>query len=201
MKLIINLILMALVGALCYLLFFGIREPIAFGDTKKARLDAVTDRLKQVRYAQEFHRDITGKFANSFDSLKYVLENDSFTIVKILGDPDDPSGQSFKRIETRIAAKDSLNSLFQNPESKIKIQLDSLPFVPYGGGAKFEIQADTMTYQKTLVNVTEVRTKWKIFMGERFGDPKYARYDNTYYPENFIKFGDMSAPNLGGNWE
>ena len=84
MRLIINLILIAVVALLGYLLFFGIKEPIAFGDAKKERLGAVTDRLKQVRYAQEFHRDITGEFANSFDSLNHVLTTDSFTIVKII---------------------------------------------------------------------------------------------------------------------
>jgi len=59
MRLIINLILIALIGALGYLLYFGIKEPISFGDAKTERVNAVTDRLKQVRYAQEFYRDIT----------------------------------------------------------------------------------------------------------------------------------------------
>jgi len=199
MRLIINLILIAIVGVLGYLLYFGIKEPIFFGEAKKERLGAVTDRLKQVRYAQEFYRDITGKFANSFDSLKYVLETDSFTLVKIIGNPDDPNGD-FTRIETKKSAKDSLAFLFNDPKSKVKIVLDSLPFVPYGNGARFSIQADTLTYQKTLVNVTEVSTYWKTFMGE-YADPSYQRYDNLYFPNNPVKFGDMSGPNLGGNWE
>ncbi len=199
MRLIINLILIAVVALLGYLLFFGIKEPIAFGDAKKERLEAVTDRLKQVRYAQEFHRDITGKFANSFDSLKYVLNTDSFTIVKIIGNPDDPNGE-FTRIESKKSAKDSLSFLYNNPKSKVKIVLDSLPFVPYGGGARFTIQADTLTYQKTLVTVTEVGTQWRTFMG-KYADTKYQRYDNLYFPNNSVKFGDMSGPNLGGNWE
>lgn len=199
MRLIINLILIAIVALLGYLLFFGIKEPIAFGDAKKERLEAVTDRLKQVRFAQEFYRDITGNFANSFDSLKHVLTTDSFTIVKIIGNPDDPNGE-FTRIENKKAAKDSLAILYNDPKSKIKIVLDSLPFVPYGGGARFSIQADTLTYQKTLVTVTEVGTQWKTFMG-KYADPKYQRYDNLYFPNNLVKFGDMSGPNLGGNWE
>ena len=199
MRLIINLILIAVVAALGYLLFFGIKEPIAFGDAKKERLAAVTDRLKQVRYAQEFHRDITGKFANSFDSLIHVLRTDSFTLVKIIGNPDDPNGE-FRRIETKKSAIDSLTYLYNDPKSKVKIVLDSLPFVPYSGGARFSIQADTLTYQKTLVNVTEVGTQWKVFMG-KYGDRRYQRYDNLYFPENMVKFGDMSGPNLGGNWE
>lgn len=199
MRLIINLILVAIVGLLGYLLFYGIKEPIAFGDAKKERLEAVTNRLKQVRFAQEFHRDITGKFANSFDSLQYVLRTDSFTIVKIKGDPDDPNAE-FTRIETKKSAIDSIKTLFNDPKSKVKIELDSLPFVPYGGGARFSIQADTLTYQKTLVNVTEVGTPWKTFMG-KYADEKYQRYDNLYFPESLVKFGDMSGPNLGGNWE
>ncbi|MEM6966623.1 MAG: hypothetical protein AAF573_17795 [Bacteroidota bacterium] len=200
MRLIINLVLVALIAALGYLLFYGIREPIAFKDTKTERLDAVTDRLKQIRYAQEFYRDITGKFAPSFDSLKYVLERDSFTLVKIIGNPDDPNGD-FVRTEKKRSAKDSIAYLLKSPDSKIKIVLDSLRFVPYSGGAEFEIQADTLTYQKTLVNVTQVSTRWKTFMGSKFGDIKYARYDNTYDPANLVRFGDMSAPNLSGNWE
>ncbi len=199
MRLIINLILIAVVAVLGYLLFFGIKEPIAFGDAKKERLTAVTDRLKQVRFAQEFYRDITGKFANNFDSLKHVLSTDSFTIVKIIGNPDDPNGE-FTRIEYKRSAKDSLTHLYNDPSNKVKIVLDSLPFVPYGGGARFSIQADTLTYQKTLVSVTEVGTPWKTFMG-KYADVKYQRYDNLYFPENLVKFGDMSGPNLGGNWE
>lgn len=200
MRLIINLILIVVIGLLGYLLFYGIKEPIAFGDAKKERLAAVTDRLKQVRFAQEFYRDITGEFADNFDSLKHVLETDSFTVVKIIGNPDDPNDTNFQRIETKKSAKDSIEYLNNNPDNKVKIVLDSLPFVPYGGGAKFSIQADTLTYQKTLVTVTEVGTKWKTFMG-KYGDEKYQRYDNLYFPENMVKFGDMSGPNLGGNWE
>lgn len=199
MRMIINLILIALIGALGYLLFYGIQEPISFGDAKKERVDAVTDRMKQIRYAQEFHRDITGRFASSFDSLRYVLSNDSFTLVKIIGDPDDANG--FTRTEKKRSAKDSIATLLADPVSKIKIVLSELEEVPYSDGAKFQIKADTLTYQKTLVNVTEVSTQWRTFMGEKFGDIKYARYDNTYDPDNILKFGDMSAPNLSGNWE
>ncbi len=201
MRLIINLILIAIIGALGYWLVYGIKEPISFGDAKTERVDAVTDKMKQIRYAQEFYRDITGRFAGSFDSLKYVLTNDSFTLVKIIGDPDDPTGANFQRTEKKRSAKDSIATLMADPTSKIKIVLDGLENVPFSDNATFEIKADTLTYQKTLVNVTEVSTKWRTFMGEKFGDIKYSRYDNTYDPDNILKFGDMSAPNLSGNWE
>lgn len=194
MRLVINLLLLAIIGALAYMLYFGIQEPIAFNTAKTARLDAVTSKLKEIRKAQEAYRGITGKYAHSFDTLNHVLKNDSFLIVKIIGDPDDPTSGNFVRTENYVMAADSMRSL------GLFDKLDDFANVPFSDGEVFELMADTLTYQKTLVNVVECRTRYRTFMGD-YADPKYAKYDNTYDPSNFVKFGDMSAPNLGGNWE
>ena len=193
MRLIINLLLLAIVGALAYMLIFSIQEPIAFNTAKVARLEAVTSKLKDIRVAQECYRGIKGGFAPSFEELTSTLKNDSFLIVKITGDPDDPDGE-FIRTESYRMAADSMRSL------GLYDKLDNFAMVPNSDGAKFEMQADTMTYQKTLVQVVECRTKFASFMGE-YSDPKYSKYDNTYSPSNYVKFGDMGSPNLGGNWE
>ena len=78
--------------------------------------------------------------------------------------------------------------------------MDSLRYVPYTDGKAFEIAADTMTYQSTLVNIVEVGTRWKNFMG-KYASTNYSKYDNSYDPNRMLKFGDMNAPNLAGNWE
>ena len=49
----INLILLAIVSFLVYLLVQSIREPIAFKAVKDAREAAVVDKLMQIRQAQE----------------------------------------------------------------------------------------------------------------------------------------------------
>ena len=193
MRLVINLLLIAIIGALAYMLYFGIQEPIAFNTAKTNRLDAVTTKLKQIRTAQEAYRGIKGEFASSFEDLSSTLKNDSFLIVKIIGNPDDPNGD-FVRTESYVMAADSMRSL------GLLDKLDDFQSVPFSEGQKFELQADTMTYQKTLVHVVECRTPWKAFMGD-YSDPKYAKYDNTYDPSNYVKFGDMNSPNIGGNWE
>ena len=82
----------------------------------------------------------------------------------------------------------------------IQYKLDSLGIVPFSGGKTFQIAADTITYQQTLVNVLEVKTLKADFMGP-FASKKYARYDANYDPNSYLKFGDMNAPNLTGNWE
>ena len=91
MRLLINLILAAIVVGLVWVLINSIREPIAFKAEKEKRERAVVDKLMQIRSAQEAFRDIKGGFAPDFDTLAYVLKNDSFAIIKVIGDPDDPN--------------------------------------------------------------------------------------------------------------
>ncbi|MCB0689613.1 MAG: hypothetical protein KDC53_23900 [Saprospiraceae bacterium] len=194
MKLVINLLLFALIGGLAYLLVYSIQEPIKFKAEKDKRQNAVIDKLITIRKMQEFYRDIKGgEFAPSFDSLSYTLKTGDFRNIKVVGDPDDPNFSGKITYDTTyIPAIDTIEAL--------GINLDSLAYVPYTDGIKFEIQADTLTYQSTLVNVVQVGVPIKSFMGQ-YGDPKYARYDNSYKPNNLIKFGDMTKPNLAGNWE
>lgn len=192
MKQIISIVLVAVIAFLGYALIEGIKEPIAFQKVKKERKDVVVAKLETIRKAQEYYKDITGKFASDFDSLRYVLKNDSFVIENIIGDPDDPTGQEFERIIIKRSAIDSIN--------KLGLVLDDMESVPFSDGAKFSIEADTLTYQSTLVSVTEVGTRWKDFMGE-YASKKFSKYDNSYDPNQRLKFGDMNAPNLSGNWD
>lgn len=193
MRLIINLLLIAAIFAGVWLLISSIREPIAFSAEKAKREQAVIDKLKQIRDAQEMYRNISGHYATSFDTLSYVLSNDSFMIVQAFGDPDDPSNtEKIRRDTIYKAAKDSLANLTWN--------VDSLRYVPYGQGATFTIMADTLTYQSTIVDVVEVGVQRKVFMG-KYADKRFARYDDKYDPESAIKFGNMFAPNTAGNWE
>ncbi len=193
MKTIINLILLLVVGFLIYALYMNIREPIAFQAEKKVRKDVVVNKLEKIRSAQEIYRLVTGEFAPSFDTLSQVIKNDSIKIITTFGNEDDVNATEEFRQE--ISYKSAYDSLM----AKAPMNLDSLRYIPFDGGV-FDIAADTMTYQSTLVNVVEVGTRWKNFMGP-FSDDKYRKYDNSYNPDALIKFGNMNAPNLSGNWE
>ena len=193
MRLVINLILLAIVAGLLALLIGGIREPIAFQSEKLKRERAVVDKLMQIRQVQEAFRTIKGGFAPDFDSLSKVMTYDSFMIIKVIGDPDDPTYTGEITYDTSYSpAIDSMNAM--------GINLDSLRYVPYTEGLAFDIAADTITYQSTVVNVVEVGIPRKAFMGP-YADPRFAKYDNGYDPNSYVKFGNMNAPNLSGNWE
>ena len=193
MRKIINLALIALIALFVWVLISGIREPILFKAELDKREGAVEERLKEIRVAQELHRDITGGFAPTFDSLNYVLRNGRIPTISVFGDPDDPSNTEAIRYDTSyVNASDKVVEL--------ELNLDSLRYVPFSNNEVFSIFADTLTYQSTLVHVVEVGVEQSKFIG-KLADPRYARYDNSYDPKRFLKFGDRNAPNTSGNWE
>ena len=190
MRLIISLVLAAIVAFLAYMLYMNIKEPITFHAEKQVREEKVYQKLDNIREAQTIFKDITGQFAHNFDTLAMVLKTDSIEFVNVIGDPD--SEEEFITTYTYTPAIDSIKAM--------GINLDSLKYVPYSStGKTFDIQADTITYQQTLVHVCEVGTRYKEFMG-KYANEKFARYDNLYKPGGQVKFGNMSKPTLNGNW-
>ncbi len=199
MRVAINLGLFVIICLLVWTLVNSIQEPIAFNAEKTKRETAVINRLKSIRSAQDIFRQISGEgYSPNFDSLKTTLQNGKIMTISVQGNPDDPSDPTITYDTTYSSAMEKIAEL--NEVSDFKIILDSLPFVPFSGGKQFEIAADTITYQQTLVNVLEVKTKKANYMG-KFGSARFARYDANYNPGAYIKFGNLSAPNLTGNWE
>ena len=193
MRTIFSLAFLALAFFLGYLLYTSIEEPIDFAN-ERARLDeAVITKLETIRTTQEMYRDITGMFAPNFDTLRYVLENEDFLNVRVIGDPDDPNFTGTITYDTtRVPAIDSVRAL--------NIDLATLADVPGTEGKKFDIAADTIEYQSTMVPVVQVGISRKEYMG-KYADIKYQRYDQRYEPNAPIKFGDLNKPSLSGNWE
>ena len=194
MRLIVNLVLVAIIAVLIWVLYSSISEPIEFQKERKIRESSVIAKLMEIRQAQEIFRSVSGTgFAPSFDSLKDVLRNGEVQTIKVEGDPDDPLGEAI--------VYDTIYEPAMKFVEEYGINLDSLEYVPFSSeGAVFDVTADTITYQSTLVNVVEVSTSRKNYMG-KYADIRFARYDKSYNPNSIIKFGDMTAPNLSGNWE
>lgn len=190
---IFNALMFLLILFLGYVLFVQIREPIAFQGEKNRREKAVIAKLIDIRKAQELYRGVTGHFAKSFDDLKTGLEEGRFTVIQVYGDPDDPENTQAVRYDTTyLPAIDSI--------MKIGLQLDGLGVVPFGKGASFDIFADTVTYQSTLVDVVQVGVPYQAFMGQ-WADKRFKKYDEQYDPRKEIKFGDRNKPILTGSWE
>ena len=194
MKYLINLLILGAIAFLGYMLYNGINEPIKFRSELSKRQNVVVTKLEQIRTSQELYREITGEFAPSFEQLANVLKTDSLPFRQLIADPEDPENPD-KFIVNIIYfnALDSINAL--------GIDLDNLQYVPYSNkSSSFAVQADTMTYQQTLVPVVEVMTRYSEFMGA-FADDRFSMYEKNYNPNNRLGFGSMSSPNLEGNWK
>jgi acyl-CoA synthetase (AMP-forming)/AMP-acid ligase II len=195
MRKVINIALILITFVLLYWLYASIQDPINFHSERDKRKDDVVKVLKRIQIAQDIYRMVTGRYADNFDTLSQVINTGMIEIAKLEADPTDPSNQDkFIKTVSYKAAKDSLFSLLGGT-----INLDSLKFIPYTAGKTFDIDADTLTHQNNLVNVVQVGTRYKEFMGE-YASPKYKKYDKFYDPEKLLKFGDMNSPNTNGNW-
>lgn len=194
MRKVINISLILVTILLAYWLYNSISEPISFHKQRDIRKNAVVEVLKKLQVAQDVHKWATGEYANNFDSLTYNIVNGEIPIIKLEADPADPSNEDkFIKTVTYKNAKDSLFSLIGT------VNIDSLRYIPFGKGAIFDMQADTMTHQSTLINVLEVGTRYSTFMGP-YADKRFQKYDKYYDPDKIIKFGDMNSPNTNGNW-
>jgi len=193
MKNVFTVLVYLLAFFLMYVLYDSIKEPIKFKAEKESRESVVAEKLTEIRTSQEIYRAITGEFSDNFDTLSMVLKNGQIPFLVLTEDPDFPGDtEKIIRDTTYSSAIDSLNAM--------GINLDSLRYVPFGDGKQFDIAADTLTYQSTLVNVVEVGTYYKHFMG-KYADNKFSRYDPAYTPEKRIKFGDLGKPNISGSWD
>ena len=192
MRLIINLVLVLISIALIYMVVESIAVPIRFKTMKDKREQAVIDKLMLIREVQNMYQDITGSYAPTWEQLKDTLTTGRFMYINIKGDPDDPSFKDFERDTSYSNASDSIRAL--------GIDLAHIGNIPYTDNEMFNLYADTAEYQQVSVNVIEVGTQYKSFMGP-YADPAFARYDNSYDPNKVIKFGDRTTPNTAGNWE
>jgi hypothetical protein len=202
-KKILTVAMLLLACFMGYGLYKTIQEPITFKKEKSTREEAVIAKLKEIRTAQQAFRGITGGFAHNFDTLSQVILNDSFMLVQIFGDPDDPTNNTFYSDTSYMRAADSMAIVFANGDvSQLESYLADLRNIPFAeNNETFEIAAELIEYESIEVWVTEVRVQKKVFMGSEFGKEKYSNYDDRYDPSAYLKFGDMGTPNLSGNWE
>jgi hypothetical protein len=104
-------IFFAVIGLLSYYLVESIRRPVNFNNTWSARKTTVHKHLEEIVELQKMykilHNDTT--YANSFDDMLKTFLSDSFTILKIEGDPYDTLKKA-DTVRVKYPARDSLGS-------------------------------------------------------------------------------------------
>lgn len=173
---ILKIALFVVIAVMAYFLIETIAEPIRFEQEKSRRYAQVIERLKMIRTAQIAYRDATGEFADDWNKLVAVTKNGQIKVIKVIGNPDDSldilAGIRYDTMMVSIA-----DSFFPN------YPIDSLPFVPFAGGKKFNLQAGKITKGNISLSVFEAEDS--------------APFD----PRKVLRVGSMVDANLSGNWE
>lgn len=185
LRLILNLLLVAVVGFLGLKLVNDIKGPIQFETARGIRYNETVDKLKEIRTAQIMYKRKYDHYMGDLDTLKQFINTDSVMILRQIGDPND-STVVVQKVETWVNVIDSL----------YKINRDSvkdLDVIPNSGGDKFTAEAGETTKNKVKVKVFKVSAKLRSI---------YKGLENKYFdPNEEIYVGSMTDATTSGNWE
>jgi hypothetical protein len=205
MKIALNILLACVSIVLIYLLVESIRKPINFKETREIREQMIRERLKQTAELQKVYKSLTKKYAESYDSLKHVLMNDTFLIDQAFGDKFD-TNQVVSVIKIKLPAKDSLRGIIKknapNPKMTIEEYFKYLRIVPFSGGQEFYMKTSEAIVEGTdslMAPTFEAGTTIGSYLPE-FDSASHVIYDPEFNPNNLRKVGDLYKPSTTGNW-
>ncbi len=228
MKTVINLVLAACVVALVYICYGSIMGPINFDKEKEVRDNAIKTRLIDIRKAQQEYRGMhNGAYTADFDTLidfiktaklPFILKvgalnddqlNNGMTEKKAIAminkakktgnwkEVEKEGLQNFRRDTMWVAVLDTIFTKGFNP--------DSLAYVPYGNGAKFEmaIRKDT-TKSGAPLNLFQAQVSYDVYLGDLNKQQLLNLKDTREKLGKYcgLRVGDIEQPNNNaGNWE
>ena len=187
-------------------IYSSINGPIKFNKVKNERYTQVINRLKDIRNAQIAHKDVTGFYANNFDSLVSFVDNGIFTLIE----KRDSSYLEYNRLyridmlkEVEIvdtlgfvSVKDSLFGQNESYKMMAKVPIQ-------GTDSEFSIKADIIDKNGYNVPVFEVKVTKDIVIFDQNKDlldqeNKVISGDGVNGRE--IILGSMSEVSTSGNW-
>ena len=209
MKTVFQIILTVAILLLGYLCYDSINQPIKFQRHYNNRKGAVINRLEEIRDVQVAYKSVYNKYTGSFDTLLTFLKNDSLPLVKKVGNLTDSMIEAgiteTKALALGIIRRDTIRVAVDDSLFKESYPIDSLPFVPYSGGAKFEMGAGiVVTGSGVKVNVFEVKTPNNVFLKGLDKQEVINLNDKAIKYEKYpgLKVGSLEAANNNaGNWE
>ena len=171
--------------------FKSIKDPVDFMAEKERRYDYVIQNLKDIRTAQLAYKASRGGYASRFDSLINFVRLDSFKVVKAIGMVPDSLTEMqalelglVSRDTSKVPVQDSIfGARYLNDDYIGDFSLDSLPYVPFGDGATFEMETGKIERGSVSVPVFQVV------------DSK------PFDKKQILKVGSLSDPSTNGNWE
>ena len=228
MKKVLNLLLVVTIAGLTYISYRSIMGPIEFDEERDFREKAIIARLIDIRTAQVEYRNIKKNgYADNFDSLINFVKTEKMPVIKQEGELNDEQLQrgltEAKAIAIIEKAKKTNNwkevekeglTAFRRDTMWIALvdtlypqgfAIDSLAYVPFGGGVKFEIATSVDTTKAGSPQyLFEARTPYEVYL-KGVNDQEMNNLISIMKSMGRycgLKVGDVEMPNNNaGNWE
>ena len=206
MKTVLQIVLWLLCIFFGYMIYKSINGPIEFEKTRQERFQAVINKLKDIRDAQEAYKSVNGKYAANFNSLIQFVDTGDYTITTQRDSSFmryDKAYQIDLQVDTvvidtlgTVSVKDSL---FKK-DDRYKTMMD----VPYGqNGEKFELKADIIDKSGYKAPVFEAKVNKDVVLYDQPRDlvaQENARNSVEEVNGNSIKVGSLTDVSTNGNW-
>ena len=190
-----------------YKIYDSISGPIRFNKVKNQRYAKVINRMKDIRTAQIAHKDVTGVYANNFDSLVKFIDEGIFTLTE----KRDSSYMEYDRtyridMLKEVIVVDTLgyvpvkDSLFKDTD-----RFRNMAFIPIEGieDSTFHIKAEVINKNGYKVPVFEVKIAKNVVLFDQDDDfikqeNETVSVDGVNGPE--IILGSLTNVSTNGNW-
>ena len=208
-KPILNVVLWVLIAFLGYQTYMSIYAPIQFNKEKNKRYALVIESLKDIRDAQLAHKQVTGKFAGTFDGLIKFVDTAKYTITQRRDSSvvDEEANKRFglTSMTKEIVVIDTLgfvsvrDSLFKKSD-RYKTMMN----VPAGKeGAIFDLKSGFLEQNDIKIPVFEASVKKDIILFDQ--DRDLVIQENQVVSVDGVngdalKVGSMNEVNTNGNW-
>lgn len=210
MKLVIQIVLWIVIIFLGWKLYNSIMGPVEFNKTKEARYAKVIQNLKDIQASELAHKEITGSFTGSFDSLVNFIETAKFAITqrRDTSYADVAKNRAFGISEGYYIEKVLIDTLEFTPVKDSLFgtsdRYKTMMNVPVKGvDAKFELKAGTIERNNAIYSVFEAKVPKRVVLHDLDKDllmqeEQVLSVDGVNGPD--IKVGSMEDVNTAGNW-
>ncbi|MBR4437563.1 MAG: hypothetical protein IKY05_01570 [Bacteroidales bacterium] len=224
-KLLTVVILPIIILLLAWLIYSGIRKPIAFNKEKDFRSEFAIQKLKDIRTLQVAYKNKFGKFATAVDSLIDFYKNGKMTIVKQMGSANDSvmmaHTEAVKKANKGITdkglyelyLKGDHNLVFSLPSDILvkdtllkreDFNIDSLGVIPFSGGKMIEMKSVVKQVSGVDVPLFEASIPYNDLLRgmdhQLIVNLNAERENISKFPG--LKVGSIDSPNNNaGNWE
>lgn len=212
-KLIIQIVLAGIIISLGYKCYQSIMVPQRFQVIKNHRYELITQRLKDIRTAQEAFKEVYGKYTPSFDTLINFIKDDSIKVVRSIGSLSDDDLEKgiteAQAIKEGKIIRDTVKVAAAGNVFPKEFEVDEIRYVPFTKRQhQFKMGSTTIwtdsgievpvfeAYVTNMVIFEDLRNEFNEELlqenGERIRLKKFAG----------LKVGSLKeANNNVGNWE